>query len=214
MLCHLLALTHRMSAVVHAMPLGKMIDCPYVLPLPHCFLFYFFFFSGRTNRRNINNGIWNLVKIINSTMNNRRNEKKIRIHCSSNAAHAVQENKFNKFHFKILLGVCSHSLMERIHLANRNSSLFSYLILYFLSFLSCHREKQLNERDFDFISNWHHFNAGTAAVCHQSTNNTMMDTKTRMEMKVNSLMGGRSQSKPHTGLLRRRHSLPEIIMRK
>lgn len=94
--------------------------------------------------------------------------------------------------------------MKQIHLANKNNS-FSFSPIPF----SCHREKQLNERDFDFISNWHQFSisVGIATDCHQSTKHNMMDTKNQMK-------DGRSQSKPHTGLLRRRHSLPEIIMRK
>lgn len=76
------------------------------------------------------------------------------------------------------------------------TNFFPFFPHFFSSFFS-RREQQIYERDFD--SNWQIENCLKAA---------------NMEMKINGSMGGYNRMRPHLSLLKRRHSLPEIIMRK
>lgn len=114
---------------------------------------------------------------------------------------------------------------------NRLFPLFDVLInilsiyngFIFLSFFSS-RQKQLNEQNFDYILSWQeNFNPLNSAHFMESnafTANEMMMTHSnrRPNMQPDGTGVGAQQSnkskKPHTVLLRRRHSLPEIIMRK
>lgn len=76
-----------------------------------------------------------------------------------------------------------------------------------------YRQKQLNEHNFNYIANWQE---------KSNQSNTLTQTGTKMAnvnfKSVNLMdqtdMSHKKYRKPHTGLLRRRHSLPEIIMRK
>lgn len=87
------------------------------------------------------------------------------------------------------------------------------------------RQKQLNEQNFDYIVNWQdHLNPLNCAHFMESNsfaaNEMMMTHSNRRPDKQPDAMGfaGMQQNnkskRPHTILLRRRHSLPEIIMRK
>lgn len=89
----------------------------------------------------------------------------------------------------------------------------------FFSFYFSYRDRDAQLNACDFITNWHCFNTrptDAADICDQlgSHHTQPMNNGNQMESKAYRMVGGRSQSKPHTGLLRRRHSLPEIIMRK
>lgn len=97
------------------------------------------------------------------------------------------------------------------------------MVSFFCHFFSS-RQKQLNEQNFDYILSWQeNFNPLNSAHFMESnafTANEMMMTHSnrRPNMQPDGTGVGAQQSnkskKPHTVLLRRRHSLPEIIMRK
>lgn len=95
------------------------------------------------------------------------------------------------------------------------------------SFLFICRQKQLNEQNFDYILNWQENSNPFSGRAHQmnETNafaiNEMMMTQSKCRVGEQSdgvgfgcTMQANKSKKPHTGLLRRRHSLPETIMRK
>ncbi|XP_055314408.1 uncharacterized protein LOC129575254 isoform X2 [Sitodiplosis mosellana] len=117
---------------------------------------------------------------------------------------------------------------------NNNSVTDVQYLHNYYSFIQ--RQKQLNEQNFDYILNWQgqlnpaphcvHFMESNAFAANEmmmthsnrsridkplggmgfiTSNNTNTNTTTTMFNK---------SKRPHTGLLRRRHSLPEIIMRK
>lgn len=80
----------------------------------------------------------------------------------------------------------------------------------------------MNEQNFDYILNWQE-NLNYVQFIESnafSTNEMMMTHSNRRIDKQPDAMGfavtmqHNKLKKPHTGLLRRRHSLPEIIMRK
>lgn len=92
-----------------------------------------------------------------------------------------------------------------------------------MNFLYFHRQKQLNEQNFDYILNWQENSNPLSGVAHQMETNTfalnemmMTQSKYRVGKQSNdvTMQANKSTKKPHTGLLRRRHSLPETIMRK
>lgn len=89
------------------------------------------------------------------------------------------------------------------------------------------RQKTLNEQNFDYISNWqkqsnkaNFINAietksfGPVEMMMMTANNSHSIGKQMHGMDTNGTMQHIKYRKPHTSLLRRRHSLPEIIMRK
>lgn len=95
----------------------------------------------------------------------------------------------------------------------------------FIRFIFC-RQKQLNEQNFDYILNWQENSNPLSGVAHQMEAKTfamnemmMAQSKYRVGKQSNGVgfngtMQASKSKKPHTGLLRRRHSLPETIMRK
>lgn len=87
------------------------------------------------------------------------------------------------------------------------------------------RQKQLNEQNFDYILNWREYSSKSNHIYGMdrnafAANETMMTNSNRKigkqshGMEFTETMQHIKYRKPHTGLLRRRHSLPEIIMRK
>lgn len=88
------------------------------------------------------------------------------------------------------------------------------------------RQKQLNEQNFDYILNWQENSNPFSGVAHPMETNAfamnemmMAQSKYRVGKQsdgvgFNGTMQANKSKKPHTGLLRRRHSLPETIMRK
>lgn len=88
-----------------------------------------------------------------------------------------------------------------------------------------HRQKQLNEQNFDYIINWREnsnvpLNVKRAMGSNAFATNELINTDNNSRKMEKPMMNGTDSSaimshrKPYTRLLRRRHSLPEIIMRK
>lgn len=72
--------------------IGTMIDCPYVLPLPHCLFLYHFpiLFAQRTNQRNINSDIWKLELSQNHKFNPEKKNEIPKPFLAAHRAHGEQ----------------------------------------------------------------------------------------------------------------------------
>lgn len=109
----------------------------------------------------------------------------------------LDEKRNGSFSLKSLSTENFHVIVVDFLLYEMKQFNFANLFFPFFLFVFVCREQQTDERDFD--SNWPIENCLKAA---------------NMEMKINGSMGGYNRMRPHLSLLKRRHSLPEIIMRK
>lgn len=106
---------------------------------------------------------------------------------------------------------------KSIKLIRCNSFLFVSNIYSFCLFV--YSELELDDRAFGFEYEFQVENKSSrnidCRINRENPTDAMMDTNKFNEMKINGTVGGQNRNKMlHTGLLRRRHSLPEIIMRK
>lgn len=101
------------------------------------------------------------------------------------------------------------------HLPSRSINVVFHLI---------HRQKQLNEQNLDYVLNWREnsnvpLNVKRRTESNAFTTNELIKTDNNRKVEKPMINGTDSSAimshrKPYTKLLRRRHSLPEIIMRK
>lgn len=148
MLCHLLTLTRR---TVHAMPVGRMIDCPHVCvcvylcsmmwfhPIVvylfisqfHCLAFFFIVQPPeQTNQRNINSDIWNFLKTINLIPESRqRKESKNIFLVKAHRAYASCIKNINLINFPFRDG--ENHLMAKIKTILLVSIFFFFVLFRF-----------------------------------------------------------------------------------